>query len=480
MVKRTLALLTLLCTVSLLQGGSRFLDKHASVADAVTLLDLWIKEQMAHQHLPGMSIGIVYDQQLIWAQGYGYADLERKVPATAQTIYRIGSVTKFFTATGIMLLRDAGKLRLDDPIREYLPWFNIQNPFDDASEVTIWHLLTHTSGLPRNAAFPHWTDLKFPTREELRESLAGQKLVYPPGERVKYSNLGATLAGEVIIAVSGEDYATYIQRHIMDPLNMGSSGVFPTTAIQGKMAIGYQRLLPDGNRKVTVPHETNGMAPMGNIYSTVEDMAKLVTLQFHDGPAGGNHILKGSSLREMRRVHWLYSSWNLGRGLELLVTRRNGKQIAYRTGSISGQKAYLMFSPSEKIAVVCLLNAVDVYPRQFADRAYDAVSPAIIEAVTPKPKKRRKSDPAWKKYLGRYSDPWDWEYRVMILNDQLYVYEYNYPPEESPWDGASLMVPDGGHNFHRASDGKPVTFEMSPDGKVERIRWGYDYIYPQE
>ncbi len=480
MNRKSFGLLVIFLTASLLYGGSRFVDRHPPVADAIELLELWIEEQMAYRQMPGLTIGIVYDQELIWAKGYGYADLEQQVPATSQTLYRIGSVTKLFTATAIMQLRDAGQLRLDDPIKRHLPWFQIQNRFPDAPDIIFWHLLTHTSGLPRNAAFPHWTDHKFPTREELIAALPDQELVYPPGSRVKYSNLGATLAGEVVRAVSGESYETYIHEHILEPLGMTSSGVIAGQEELVRMAAGYtQRNPPDSGHRVIPHYETKGMAAMGNMYSTVEDLARLLALQFRDGPAGGNQILKGSTLREMRRVHWLYSSWNSGRGLEMLVARHNGKTIVYRTGSLAGHQAYIMFNPAEKIGVICLANADDAEPRRLGNKAYDAVSPAIVKAVTPKPEKK-KADPAWKRYLGEYVDPWGWEYKVLILNSELIIYEYNYPPEDDPRDGASLLVPVSKHTFRRASDGKPVTFEVGTKGKIERIRWGYDYIYPKD
>lgn len=117
---------------------------------------------MAYAGLPGLSIGIGYDQGLIWSRGFGLANVAQNVAAKPNTIYRISSITKLFTATTILQLRDGGYLqlddpitKLDDPITKYLPWFNIQNRHPDAPPITIRHLLTHTSGIPREAAFPY-------------------------------------------------------------------------------------------------------------------------------------------------------------------------------------------------------------------------------------------------------------------------------------------------------------------------------------
>ena len=138
---------------------------HPEVASGVELLCAWIDAQMAHREEPGLSIGIVHDQELVWARGFGYADVNEQVAATAATRYRIASITKLFTSTGVLMLRDAGKLQLDDPVEQHLPWFNIRQRFPDAPAITIRHLLTHTAGLPREAGFPYWTDADFPTRE---------------------------------------------------------------------------------------------------------------------------------------------------------------------------------------------------------------------------------------------------------------------------------------------------------------------------
>ena len=134
---------------------------------------------MAHRGEPGLSIGIVHDQELVRARGFGYADLSEKISTTAATRYRIASITKLFTSTGILMLRDAGALRLDDPVERHLPWFDIRQRFPDAPAITIRHLLTHTAGLPREAAFPYWTDANFPTREQVRDVLPRQETRLP-------------------------------------------------------------------------------------------------------------------------------------------------------------------------------------------------------------------------------------------------------------------------------------------------------------
>ena len=196
---------------------------HHEVTAQIDLLSAWIEAQMAYSGQPGLAIGIVYDQALLWTRGFGYANVEAQMATTPQTIYRIASITKLFTSTAIMQLRDAGTLQLDDPVTKHLPWFAIQQPSTDAPPITIRHLLTHTSGLPREAAFPYWTEPDaFPTYEQIRATVPHQEAVLPPETRWTYSNLGLALAGNIVEVVSGQDYAAYIQQHILDPLGMQS------------------------------------------------------------------------------------------------------------------------------------------------------------------------------------------------------------------------------------------------------------------
>src|SRR5262249_11442816 len=170
------------------------LEAHADVAAQIDLFSAWIEAQMAYSGQPGLAIGMVYDQEVVWARGFGYANVEARVPTTPQTIYRIASITKLFTSTAIMQLRDAGALQLDDPLTKHLPWFTVQQRATDAPPITIRHLLTHTSGLPREAAFPYWTEADaFPTAEQIRATVPQQETVLPPETRWTYSNLALTL-----------------------------------------------------------------------------------------------------------------------------------------------------------------------------------------------------------------------------------------------------------------------------------------------
>ncbi len=477
MTPRSLVLSALLLLAPPPAAGAGELAGHPKVAAALDLLDLWIEEQRAYHGVPGLAIGVVVDQELIWAKGYGVSDLSTGAPMTPETVFRAGSITKLFTATAVMHLRDAGKLRLDDPVSRHLPWFSVKSAFEGAPEITVRQLLTHTSGLPREAAFPYWTTHDFPTREQVIQALPGQDAVYAPASRYKYSNLGMALLGEIVAAVSGVPYAEYLAKHVLEPLGMTRSSAAPDDALRSRMTTAYLRREDDGRRKIADYYETRALAPAANLVSSVEDLARFAALQFRDAPhAGGAQVLRGSTLQEMRRPHWVKADWSGGLGLGFRVARRQGKTLVTHGGWVAGHRSHFLLVPAEKVAVVAMTNADDASPSRFSYRAYDVVGSAIAAATAPEPKEKR-ADPAWQRYTGVYTDPWGWEYRVMILDGELVMYEHNYPPEDDPESALTRLEPVAEHTF-RMSDGELVVFELGEDGEVTRVRRRYDYIYP--
>jgi CubicO group peptidase (beta-lactamase class C family) len=166
-------LTNLIVIVVVLLGASssiaaQSVEQNPRVKQALNLLQVWLDGQRAYQQIPGVSAAVVYDQQLLWSAGFGYADVSRKTPATPSTIYSICSISKLFTSIGVMQLRDEGKLRIDDPVARHIPWFKIKRGDPSGPEITIEGLLTHSSGLPRESDFPYWTgpEFTFPTRED--------------------------------------------------------------------------------------------------------------------------------------------------------------------------------------------------------------------------------------------------------------------------------------------------------------------------
>src|SRR5690242_16756853 len=185
------ALLPLVICLCSFTGNAQSEPKEPQ-SDALRFIDAWLEAQQVYDRLPGISLAIVKDQELIWSKGYGVADLKKKNPATSETGYSTRSTPTLLTSIAIMQLYEQGKLRLDDSLSSILPEHPIRQQFSDSGPITIRGLLTHSAGLPREADFPYWSgpDYKFPTREQIAEKLESQETLYPASTYFQYSNLG--------------------------------------------------------------------------------------------------------------------------------------------------------------------------------------------------------------------------------------------------------------------------------------------------
>ncbi len=192
------------------------------VLGAERLFSVWIEEQIAYRGLPGIAVDVVSNQELVWSKGFGFADIKPKLPMTAATKFRMASNSKLFTAIAIMQLREEGKLGQDDPVVKYLPWFKAKPAGDDDGPITIEQLLSHNSGLQREAS-DHWASCEFPTTEEIQRWYANRQAAFAPSVRWKYSNLAFGVAGLVVEKVSGQRWADYVERNIFKPLGMNAS-----------------------------------------------------------------------------------------------------------------------------------------------------------------------------------------------------------------------------------------------------------------
>ena len=432
---------------------------------ALDLLDAWCEARVAQFALPGLSIALVHDQEVIWARGYGGAD-----PATR---YRIASMTKLFTATVAMRLRDQGALRLDDPVAHHLSWFRDAGA---ARPVTIRHLLTHSSGFAREAPFPYWSDFAFPTAEQLRDSFGEAVRIHPPERRWKYSNLGAALLGEVAAAASGSSWADQVCRAILDPLGMTRTMVATPTDETPGMAPGFGRIIP-GQGRARRPHsDLAGLSAAGGITSSVLDLCQFLKLQFRDGPAGGEQVLSGETLREMHRAHWLDPDWQGGWGLGFRISREGGRSVVGHSGLIAGFSSEVRFLPDERLGVVVLTNCEDGLPAVFAQRALQWVSPAL---ALPPP--AAAIDPDWSRYVGRYRDAWT-DLQVLVDGQGNFV----VPPHWlDPSAGMVRLRPVGRHSFCMEAGGfdyadEVLTFDAQAEGPATAVRIGRNPLHRVE
>jgi CubicO group peptidase (beta-lactamase class C family) len=426
--------------------------------------------QIEIRGLPGVVVGVVSGDDLVWAEGFGHADIEAGRPMEVDTRFRMASHSKLFTATAIMQLREEGRLRLDDPVTDYLPWFDFRRPGTDDPPVTLEQLLTHSSGLPREAG-SHWTDLDFPTAEEVQALMADRRAPFSPEERWKYSNLAYTIAGMVVEEVSGSSWADYLQANIFDPLGMSASSV---DRPDPRMATGYGSRMPDGSREVVPFVDARGMAAATGLTSTVEDMARFVSAQFREGVRGNDRILGTASLREMHRVRMLETTWTRGQGIGFSVQRIDGRLYVGHGGGYPGYTTYTMIQLDDEVGVIALTNTNDSNPAQIAGELMETVGRAVAKATAEEPV-RVAWDPAWERFAGVYASRWG-RTQVIVMNERLVTIDpwsdsLGDPLELEPLgDGTFRMVaPTGGGPV-----GEIVRF-VEEDGEVVRMITGDSY-----
>jgi CubicO group peptidase (beta-lactamase class C family) len=466
------AMLILLAPVTPAQTATPEVDPETQ--GAIRLFSAWLEGRIAYRDLPGVVVGVVRGDDLVWAEGFGWADLDAETPMATDTRFRMASHSKLFTATAIMQLREQGLVRLDDPVREHLPWFEVEPASPDDPLITIEHILTHASGLPREAD-QHWSTRVFPDREQLRARVLEKTAVYSPEERWKYSNLAYSLAGLIVEELSGQTWADYLESEVFDPLGMTDSSVDVDDPL---LARGYGLRLPDGSRERMEFVNAAGMASATGLTSTVPDMARFVSAQFRKGARGDNRILGTASLREMHRVRMLESDWQSGQGIGFSVRRVEDRVFIGHGGGYPGYTTYTLIDPEARIGVIALTNANDSGAREIAGELMASVGHAVAEAAAKNGGEVDDSvewDPAWSRFAGVYRGLGD--NHVVLLHEKLVLLQPDTPRIGEPVELEPLG--DGRFRFNAPTGGGPVgevvRFEEA-DGRVLRMLLG-DYIY---
>lgn len=437
-------------------------------SDAIRFIDAWLEAQQNYDRLPGISVAIVKDQDIIWSKGYGVSDLKKKTPSTPETLYSICSITKLFTSIAIMQLYEQGKLRLDDSLSSLLPELAIRQQFSDSGPITVRSLLTHSSGLPRESDFPYWSgpEFKFPSKEEVAAKLDQQETLYPASTYFQYSNLGMTLLGAVVEKVSGKPYEEYVQENILKPLRLTNTySSLPQELWGNRLATGYSSINRDGTRDMLPLFDTQGMQAAAGYSSTVIDLANFASWQFRLLNNGGKEILRASTLKDMQRVHWVDPDWKVHWGLGFVVFQNSGNTLTGHSGTCPGYKSILMLDPKEKLAFVVLINAME-NPWKYAVQ---------MRNILLKGRKDKKHDPAGidlEQYKGLYNaQPWGSEKKVLSWYGNLAIVDL---PSENPLEDMTLLQHISGDVFRRIRRdqelGEEIRFERDEKtGKVTRM-----------
>ncbi|HEX5172776.1 MAG TPA: serine hydrolase domain-containing protein [Gaiellaceae bacterium] len=305
-------------------------------------LERAVAAEQRDKRVPSISAAVLRDGEPIWETAVGMADVEAGVEATTDTQYRVGSITKTFTAAAIMQLRDAGLLDLEDTLDRHVE--------GAAHTPTIRRLLSHASGLQRETHDESWLTLRFAQPEELLETLAEAELVLPSGARFHYSNLAFALLGIVVARVSGLPYLDYVRERLFEPVGLTRMSFEPDPpAARGYLAQPYADGVWD-----TVGVETGAWASAGQLWGTAGDICRWGAFLANPDES----VLAASSAEEMRTVQAIsdHERWLSGYGLGLGLTRDGERILAGHSGSMPGFIAQLLFSAKEKVVAAALTN----------------------------------------------------------------------------------------------------------------------------
>jgi len=320
----------------------------------------------AEQRLPSVSASVFRGDELVWQEALGLADVEASTGATPDTQYRIGSITKTFTAVCLMQLRDAGALSLDDPLTRHLP--------ESAHGPALGRMLAHSSGLQREPPGEIWETMKAPSREELLSGTADAEQVLEPGSWWHYSNLAYALLGEIVARADGGTWEEVLQTRVLDPLGLGRT----TPAAAAPAARGYFVEPYSDAVRLEADPDLGGAGAMGKLWSTTGDLARWGAFL----AAGDDRVLKASTLEEMSHVRAMvdHEGWKLAWGTGLELYRRGDHVFVGHGGAMPGHLAALAVNRKSKVGAAVLTNtSAGADPEKLAlDLAV-----AAIEALPP-------------------------------------------------------------------------------------------------
>jgi CubicO group peptidase (beta-lactamase class C family)/D-alanyl-D-alanine dipeptidase len=321
----------------------------------VERLTPFIERQVREKKLPALSVALVDDQTIVWARGFGFVDPKAKIPATADTIYRVGSVSKLFTDLAVMQLVERGVLDLDAPLTKYLPDFKPNNPFDQP--ITLRQMMAHRSGLVREPPVGNYFDPTGPSLAKMVESLNKTRLVYKPETKMKYSNAAIATVGFVLEETQKQPFARYLWRSLLDPLDMKHSSFEPNADINKNLAQAVMWTYP--GREFPAPTFELGMAPAGSMYTNVLDLGCFLGVLFAGGKGPHGQIIKPQTLEQMWTPQFTAKDEKPPKesfGIGFYLSELEGRKSISHGGAIYGFATQLQALPKEKLGVIVVIS----------------------------------------------------------------------------------------------------------------------------
>jgi CubicO group peptidase (beta-lactamase class C family) len=454
---------------------------------------LLVQAYNAHA-LPGLAVGIVHDGELVYSRTFGYADIDEKTPVTNDTVFRIMSISKTFTAIGIMQLWEQGKFELDDPVNRYLKSMKVLHKDLDAPPVTFRHLLTHTSGIGEAPNLPFLMhpvvglasrpDMPIESMPELYSKRLTPELY--PGEKWSYSNHAFAALAQLIEDISGQPFAHYMLENVFEPLGMQSTDYILSPRVRDRLAQGYQS---KQGRFVPYPYLRLRTPGCGGIFSTLSEMAKYVSALMNGGQNEHGSVLKPETLELMMTSQLDTDPRVFSQGLAFMLEHYGDYLVAEHSGGWPGFISSMRVIPGAKLAMLAFTNvssgAPDLITRDILHHLLGL--PLPTEKIPDPTILKRPYD--WPEFCGAYGPKpglltnfrfWSsmgGEIEVYVKNAQLMVRGLIGPAAK----GIPIYRADPHDPYlYRGVFEKNVMtflFQVDEEGKVQRVSSGSNVFY---
>lgn len=399
------------------------------VTSAATYAKDWLAFQHRYHRVPGTQAAVLLDDELLLSEAYGLADVDAGAPMTTDTLFRIASHSKTFTATAVMQLVEAGRLRLDDPLGAWVDFLGGEDAPPIAA-VTVREALAHAGGVVRDGhAADYWQLVgPFPDHDRLREIALDQADVTPRNVRFKYSNIAYSLLGLVIGAAADQTYHDVVTTGIVDRLGLRHTGPELDGSRIEEYACGYSALEYAADR-VRIDHvDTRAMASATGFFSTAEDLCRYAAAHF----LGDERLLSDDSKRVLQHEVWTIDGVDEGAyGLGFAVQTVGRRRLLGHSGGYPGHITRTVFDPTDRLAVSVLTNAIDGPAEELAHGVVSIVDLAAAQEPDP-------ADGDLSRFEVRLANLWGVQ-DVVLLGGRLVVVS---PASATVTASATLAVED--------------------------------------
>mgnify|MGYP001090432715 CR=1 FL=1 len=468
----------------------------------------YVNREMKTWNVPGAAVCVIEDGKVIFSEGFGYRDVEKKLMVTPKTVFAIGSASKAFTSLTVGMLVDEKRLDWDRPIREYYPRLRMYDPYV-TEHVTLRDALSHRSGVPRHDVV--WPYEKM-TRKEIVDRIRYLQPSYGFREVLQYNNFLYVLSGAVAGEVAGKSWEEFVKERIFTPLGMASSNFdveesqrTPDFALPYGLKIKTPGEMPEKPTDVPVErvpfHQIQAMGPTGSINSNLEDMTKWVMLHLNEGKAGEKQIVSKEALREMHTPQMAIKENSplkilmfkempiMNYGLGWFIQPYRGNYLVHHGGNIDGFSSFVSFMPEEKIGIVVLTNmnatwlphvlTYNIYDRllgfkeidwskKFMDRVSEEAKKK--KEAAEKEEKERKKDTCpthpFETYTGQYANP---AYGLVIIGKEGDHLNITYKSKTGRLIHYHYDTFKAGIQYTVFTLDHKVTFQMNEKGDIDRL-----------